>query len=57
MAASVSSRFPVVVLGATGVGKSKLAIEIAKRFCGEIISTDSMQVCLLTCDDFVHVYV
>ncbi|TSK31417.1 tRNA dimethylallyltransferase, mitochondrial [Bagarius yarrelli] len=34
----------VVVLGATGTGKSKLAIEIGKRLKGEIISADSMQV-------------
>uniref|UniRef100_A0A672GUJ6 tRNA dimethylallyltransferase n=1 Tax=Salarias fasciatus TaxID=181472 RepID=A0A672GUJ6_SALFA len=34
----------VVILGATGTGKSKLAIEIGKRLCGEIISADSMQV-------------
>ncbi|CAL8297739.1 unnamed protein product [Lota lota] len=34
----------VVVLGATGTGKSKLAIEIGKRMQGEIISADSMQV-------------
>lgn len=34
----------VVVLGATGTGKSKLAIEIGRRFRGEIISADSMQV-------------
>ncbi|KAG1669853.1 tRNA dimethylallyltransferase [Nymphon striatum] len=34
----------VVVLGSTGTGKSKLAIELAKMFCGEIISADSMQV-------------
>ena len=40
----------VVVLGATGTGKSKLAIEIATRFNGEIISADSMQVyCLIVC--------
>lgn len=39
------ARLPlVVVLGATGAGKSKLAIEIAKMFTGEIISADSMQV-------------
>ncbi|ESO88259.1 hypothetical protein LOTGIDRAFT_219332 [Lottia gigantea] len=38
-------RIPVVVvLGATGTGKSKLAIEIGRRFNGEIISTDSMQI-------------
>lgn len=34
----------VVVLGSTGVGKSQLAIEIANKFGGEIISADSMQV-------------
>lgn len=34
----------VVILGATACGKSKLAIEIARRFGGEIISADSMQV-------------
>ncbi|XP_055949856.1 tRNA dimethylallyltransferase-like [Argiope bruennichi] len=39
------SEIPVVtVLGCTGTGKSKLAIELAKRFNGEIISADSMQV-------------
>lgn len=36
----------VVVIGATGTGKSKLAIEIAKRFDGEVVSADSMQVSL-----------
>ncbi|XP_077937070.1 tRNA dimethylallyltransferase isoform X4 [Gasterosteus aculeatus] len=34
----------VVILGATGTGKSKLAIEIGRRLQGEIISADSMQV-------------
>ncbi|KAL1255840.1 hypothetical protein QQF64_013901, partial [Cirrhinus molitorella] len=34
----------VVILGATGTGKSKLAIEIGRRLNGEIISADSMQV-------------
>uniref|UniRef100_H2YDP6 tRNA dimethylallyltransferase n=1 Tax=Ciona savignyi TaxID=51511 RepID=H2YDP6_CIOSA len=34
----------VVVLGATGAGKSKLALDIATRCHGEIISVDSMQV-------------
>ena len=33
----------VVVLGATGAGKSKLALELAQRFGGEIISADAMQ--------------
>ncbi|KAG7210599.1 hypothetical protein KM043_012114 [Ampulex compressa] len=34
----------LVILGATGAGKSRLAIELARKFCGEIISADSMQV-------------
>ena len=34
----------VFVIGPTAVGKSKLGIEIAKRFNGEVISMDSMQV-------------
>jgi tRNA dimethylallyltransferase len=41
----MSSRVPVIViLGVTGCGKSKLGIEIARRFGGEILSADSMQV-------------
>jgi tRNA dimethylallyltransferase len=34
----------IVILGATACGKSRLAIELAKKFNGEIISADSMQV-------------
>ncbi|XP_058443692.1 tRNA dimethylallyltransferase [Malaya genurostris] len=34
----------VVILGSTGTGKTKLSIELARRFDGEIISADSMQV-------------
>jgi len=34
----------IVIVGPTAVGKTKLSIEIAKRFNGEIISGDSMQV-------------
>lgn len=34
----------VVVLGCTGAGKSKLALEIASKIEGEIISADSMQI-------------
>ncbi|XP_055585598.1 tRNA dimethylallyltransferase [Uranotaenia lowii] len=34
----------VVILGSTGVGKTKLSIELARRYGGEIISADSMQV-------------
>lgn len=40
-----SKKLPIIVIiGATGCGKSKLAIELAKVFDGEIISADSMQV-------------
>ena len=43
--ASAARRLPIVViLGATGAGKSKAALEVARKFNGEIISADSMQV-------------
>jgi len=35
---------PIVVLGPTGVGKTKLSIMLAKHFNGEIINADSMQI-------------
>ena len=34
----------IQVLGPTGVGKSKVAVALAKKIGGEIISADSMQV-------------
>ncbi|MFA5084061.1 MAG: tRNA (adenosine(37)-N6)-dimethylallyltransferase MiaA [Candidatus Paceibacterota bacterium] len=34
----------IVILGPTAAGKSKLAIEIARKFNGEIISADSRQI-------------
>jgi len=34
----------IIILGPTAVGKSKLAIELAQKINGEIISADSMQV-------------
>lgn len=34
----------VVILGSTATGKTKLSIELANRFKGEIISADSMQI-------------
>lgn len=34
----------IVILGSTGTGKTKLSIELAQKFNGEIISADSMQV-------------
>ncbi|KAF8763054.1 hypothetical protein HU200_008904 [Digitaria exilis] len=34
----------IVISGPTGAGKSRLALEVAKRLGGEIISADSVQV-------------
>ena len=34
----------IVILGPTSSGKSELAIKIAKKFNGEIISADSRQI-------------
>ncbi len=34
----------VIITGLTGSGKSRLAIDIAKRFNGEIVSADSVQI-------------
>jgi tRNA dimethylallyltransferase len=46
MAAKIETERPrlVILLGPTGAGKSKLAIEWAEELGGEIISADSMQV-------------
>ena len=34
----------IVVVGPTASGKTKLAVEIAKKYGGEIVSADSMQI-------------
>ena len=34
----------IVIVGPTGVGKTKLSVELAKRLNGEIVNADSMQV-------------
>ena len=34
----------IIIFGPTGVGKSKLGIELSLEFNGEVISMDSMQV-------------
>ncbi|PZP97018.1 MAG: tRNA (adenosine(37)-N6)-dimethylallyltransferase MiaA, partial [Staphylococcus epidermidis] len=36
--------FLIVIVGPTASGKTELSIEVAKKFNGEIISGDSMQV-------------
>src|SRR3569623_1123173 len=36
--------FIVFITGCTGAGKSDLGVEIAKKFNGEIINADSMQI-------------
>ncbi|XP_068663026.1 adenylate isopentenyltransferase 5, chloroplastic-like [Aristolochia californica] len=45
MEVAVAKREKVIfILGSTGTGKSKLAIELATRFSGEIINSDKIQV-------------
>jgi len=34
----------IVILGPTACGKTKLAVQLAKKFNGEIVSADSRQV-------------
>ncbi len=34
----------IIILGATGVGKTSMAIELARRLAGEIVSADSRQI-------------
>ena len=36
--------FVVVVLGATGTGKSQLGIDLALEFNGEVVNADALQV-------------
>lgn len=38
-----SEKQVISIIGTTGVGKSQLSIELARRFNGEIINADSMQ--------------
>ena len=34
----------VVITGPTATGKTRLSVELAKKFGGEIVSADSMQI-------------
>ncbi|MBQ1434395.1 MAG: tRNA (adenosine(37)-N6)-dimethylallyltransferase MiaA, partial [Clostridia bacterium] len=34
----------VVICGPTATGKTKLSVELCRRFSGEVVSADSMQV-------------
>lgn len=53
-AEDMTFRLPlVVILGATGSGKTKLSLDLAKKFGGEIIGADSMQVCYF-CFYYLH---
>lgn len=51
----------LVVLGPTGVGKTKLSVQLAQQFNGEIVNADSMQVqissLLAICADKHHRYI
>lgn len=40
----MSLRKVAVIIGTTGVGKSKLSVLLAQRFNGEIVNADSLQV-------------
>ena len=43
----MSQRLPVVaIIGSTGVGKTQLSLALAAKYNDEIVSVDSMQVCL-----------
>jgi len=46
MVESTSRKAPLVlfILGTTGVGKSKLALDLAEKLNGEIVNADSMQI-------------
>ena len=42
------SRVPlVIILGSTGSGKTRLSLNLAKKYGGEIVNADSMQVLYL----------
>lgn len=41
---TISEKPLIIIAGATGVGKTGLSVELAKRIGGDIISADSMQV-------------
>ena len=43
--ADADKRIPLIVIaGPTASGKTRLAVELAKKFDGEVVSADSMQI-------------
>eukprot|EP00055_Hartaetosiga_balthica_P011388 m.51634 g.51634 ORF g.51634 m.51634 type:complete len:95 (+) comp7573_c0_seq2:45-329(+) len=47
VSSGIDERARVVVLaGATAIGKTELSLQLAERINGEIISADSVQVCV-----------
>ena len=46
----------VVIMGATGSGKSRLAIDLASHFPIEIINADSMQVTSLSLSPHIYAW-
>jgi tRNA dimethylallyltransferase len=44
MVESLNKPMIVTIMGTTGVGKSKLALDMAEKLNGEIINADSMQI-------------
>jgi tRNA dimethylallyltransferase len=41
---NMCEKLVIFIIGTTGVGKTQLSLELAKRIDGEIISADSMQI-------------
>lgn len=46
--------FLVVIVGATGTGKSRLGIQLAEHLNGEVINADALQVCVVILCSFLE---